>query len=61
MLKLKMSRIKNVYCVLNGNIASWFHFQAQNKASGKQAGQGRLLPKEATVLLKRYPNLSGEL
>ncbi|XP_056616955.1 coiled-coil-helix-coiled-coil-helix domain-containing protein 1 [Triplophysa dalaica] len=35
--------------------------QAQNKASGKQGGQGRLLPKEATLLLKRYPNLSGEI
>lgn len=47
--------------VLSSNIASLLFFQAQNKASGKQGGQGRLLPKEATVLLKRYPNLSGEI
>ncbi|XP_016375020.1 coiled-coil-helix-coiled-coil-helix domain-containing protein 1-like [Sinocyclocheilus rhinocerous] len=35
--------------------------KAQNKAKGKQGTQGRLLPKEANTLLKRFPNLSSEI
>nr|XP_055026847.1 coiled-coil-helix-coiled-coil-helix domain-containing protein 1 [Misgurnus anguillicaudatus] len=35
--------------------------QMQNKAAGKHGGQGRLSPKEATILLKRHPNLGSEI
>ncbi|XP_059422491.1 coiled-coil-helix-coiled-coil-helix domain-containing protein 1 [Carassius carassius] len=35
--------------------------KAQIKAKGKQGTQGRLLPKEANILLKRFPNLSSEI
>ncbi|XP_016093559.1 coiled-coil-helix-coiled-coil-helix domain-containing protein 1-like isoform X2 [Sinocyclocheilus grahami] len=35
--------------------------KGQNKAKGKQETQGRLLPKEANTLLKRFPNLSSEI
>ncbi|XP_067277588.1 coiled-coil-helix-coiled-coil-helix domain-containing protein 1 [Pseudorasbora parva] len=35
--------------------------KAKNKAKGQQGTQGRLLPKEANTLLKRFPNLTSEI
>ncbi|XP_077093300.1 small ribosomal subunit protein mS37 [Siphateles boraxobius] len=57
----KQNDFNNALC--SNEVSSFYTCveKVQTKAKGQQGTRGRLLPKEANTLLKRFPNLASEI